>query len=91
MIFPNHTSYSRVVVSIVLFSMAILFHQATASAQSASFTRTDYPTLGHNHIVADLNGNGIPDLAGTGDWQRKSIFVILSVSPPRFLMPSGHY
>jgi hypothetical protein len=44
----------------------MLLYQVTTSAQSASFTRTDYPILGNNHIVADLNGDGIPDLAGTG-------------------------
>lgn len=59
-------SYSRTIVSLVLFSIAILLYQATASAQSAGFTRTDYPTLGNNHIAADLNGDGILDLAGTG-------------------------
>ena len=59
-------SYSRAVISVILFSIAILLYQVPASAQSASFTRTDYPTLGNNHIVADLNGDGIPDLAGTG-------------------------
>ena len=57
---------SRTIVSIVLFSIAILLYQVTASAQSASFSRTDYPTLGTNHIAADLNGDGILDLAGTG-------------------------
>jgi hypothetical protein len=59
-------SYSRTIVSVALFSIAILLYQVTAAAQSASFTRTDYPLLGNNHIAADLNGDGIPDLAGTG-------------------------
>jgi hypothetical protein len=59
-------SYSRTIVSVALFSIAILLYQVTAVAQSASFTRTDYPLLGNNHIAADLNGDGIPDLAGTG-------------------------
>ena len=35
-------------------------------SQLLTFTRTDYPILGNNHIVADLNGDGIPDLAATG-------------------------
>lgn len=52
--------------TLAVISVAILLCQISASAQSASFTRTDYPTLGNNHIVADLNGDGIPDLAGTG-------------------------
>ena len=60
-------SYSRTIVSVALFSIAILLYQVTAAAQSASFTRTDYPLLGNNHIAADLNGDGIPDLAGTGN------------------------
>jgi hypothetical protein len=60
-------SYSRTIISVALCSIAILLYQVTASAQSASFTRTDYPTLGNNHIAADLNGDGIPDLAGAGN------------------------
>ncbi len=63
MVCPN----SRTIISVALFSIAILLFQVTASAQSASFTRTDYPTLGNNHIAADLNGDGIADLAGTGN------------------------
>ncbi|HEX3183428.1 MAG TPA: VCBS repeat-containing protein [Pyrinomonadaceae bacterium] len=39
---------------------------ALVSAPAQTFTRTDYPILGNNHIVADLNGDGIPDLAATG-------------------------
>src|SRR5687767_13825655 len=53
-------------VSFALISLAIFLFQITASAQSATFTRTDYPILGNNHIVADLNGDSIPDLAATG-------------------------
>ena len=49
-----------------LISLAILLFQINASAQSATFARTNYPILGNNHIVADLNGDGIPDLAATG-------------------------
>lgn len=63
MVCPN----SRTIISVALFSIAILLFQVTASAQSASFTRTDYPTLGNNHIATDLNGDGVPDLAGTGN------------------------
>jgi hypothetical protein len=58
--------FSRPIVSVVLFSIAILLYQVTVSAQSATFSRTDYPILGNNHIAADLNGDGILDLAGTG-------------------------
>jgi len=66
MIRPKHIPASRLIVSVLLISIAIIVFQAAASAQSASFTRTDYPILGNNHIVADFNGDGIPDLAGTG-------------------------
>ena len=60
-----NTNYLRCVRP-ALISLAILLLQINASAQSATFSRTDYPILGNNHIVADLNGDGIPDLAGTG-------------------------
>lgn len=48
----------------ILFSFAVLSSPLTASAQT--FSRTDYPILGNNHITADLNGDGILDLAATG-------------------------
>src|SRR4026208_1822867 len=66
MINRNYIRCLQLAVSFVLISLAILCGQINASAQSASFTRTDYPILGNNHIVADLNGDGIPDLAGSG-------------------------
>ncbi|HEU4509694.1 MAG TPA: hypothetical protein VFR78_15745, partial [Pyrinomonadaceae bacterium] len=65
MIFQNNISSVRVIRFVVLFSVAIFFYQITASTQqSATFIRTDYPALGNNHIVADFNADGIPDLAG---------------------------
>jgi hypothetical protein len=64
MAFQNYTSYSRVIVSFVLFSLALVLNHIDASAQT--FTRSDYPSLGNNHITVDLNGDGILDLAGTG-------------------------
>src|SRR5919106_1244744 len=66
MISQNYISYVRIILSVVLLSVAISSYQISASAQSASFSRTDYPALGNNNIVADFNGDGIPDLAGTG-------------------------
>ena len=53
-------------LQIISLLSAIFVFQIDASAQSATFSRTDYPILGNNHIVADLNGDGIPDLAATG-------------------------
>lgn len=66
MLSTTYIPTSRIVIALVFASFALLLSQTTASAQSASFTRTDYPIVGNNHIVADLNGDGIPDLAGTG-------------------------
>ncbi len=39
---------------------------ASVSAQSATFTGRDYPSLGNNHVAADFNGDGKLDLAGAG-------------------------
>ena len=52
--------------SFLLFSFVILLAQVSIFAQSATFSRTDYPILGNEHITADLNGDGILDLAATG-------------------------
>lgn len=49
-----------------LIAIGILVFQINAAAQNANFSRTDYPLLGNNHIVADFNGDGVPDLAGVG-------------------------
>ena len=51
---------------VVLGFIAISLTQTSAFAQSASFSRTDHPSLGNNHAVADVNGDAIPDLIGTG-------------------------
>lgn len=50
------------------FFLAIAIHLTviTASAQTPTFARTDYPFLGNEHIVFDLNRDGRMDLAGTG-------------------------
>ncbi|HET7286770.1 MAG TPA: FG-GAP-like repeat-containing protein, partial [Pyrinomonadaceae bacterium] len=47
-------------------AIGIFTLHSTAAAQSASFSRIDFPLLGNNQIVADLNGDGVPDLAGVG-------------------------
>ncbi|HSK65195.1 MAG TPA: VCBS repeat-containing protein, partial [Pyrinomonadaceae bacterium] len=50
----------------VLVFIAISITQTSALAQSASFSRTDHPSLGNNHTVADVNGDAFLDLIGTG-------------------------
>ena len=57
---------SRIGITFALLFVAISLTQTTASAQSASFSRTDFPFLGNNHIAVDVNGDGILDLVGTG-------------------------
>lgn len=57
---------TRLTLSFVIFLLPILFAHVSAVAQTATFTRTDYPILGNNHIAADLNGDGVLDLAATG-------------------------
>ncbi len=39
---------------------------AQAWAQSATFTTQAYPLIGNTHVAADFNGDGKPDLAGSG-------------------------
>ena len=53
-------------ITFALLSIAFSLAQTTASAQSASFSRTDFPFLGNNHIAVDVNGDGLLDLVGTG-------------------------
>jgi hypothetical protein len=50
----------------LVLSVVILASAASAAAQSATFSTRTYPFLGNNHIAADFNGDGKPDLAGTG-------------------------
>lgn len=57
----NHT---RNLASVALIAIGLSIFQISAAAQN--FSRTDYPLLGNNHIVADFNGDGVPDLAGVG-------------------------
>ena len=80
---------NKTFASITLLVVGLLFH-INVVAQSASFSRTDYPLLGNNHIVADLNGDGIPDLAGAG---LNSATVMLGsgngIFRPRVEFPAG--
>jgi hypothetical protein len=79
---------TRYVASIILIAIGLLLFQINAFAQS--FSRTDYPLLGNNHIVADFNGDGIPDLAGAG---ASSVGVMLGnangIFRPRVQFPAG--
>jgi hypothetical protein len=53
-------------IASTLFLVITVSLSASIFAQSASFSRTDYPSFGNNHIVADFNGDAVPDLAGLG-------------------------
>ena len=52
----------RISVSAAIF-LSLFAH---AFGQSASFTNQSYPLLGNTQIAADFNGDGKPDLAGSG-------------------------
>ena len=54
------------VVAAGLVVVTLLVGAAAAATTPPTFLKTEYPFLGNNHIVADLNGDGRPDLAGTG-------------------------
>jgi hypothetical protein len=47
------------------YTLMLLVSATSVFAQSPTFVRTDYPTLGNTHVVADFNGDGKPDLAGS--------------------------
>lgn len=90
MINTKHSRSSQFIISFVLISFVIFLAQINALAQSPTFARTDYPILGNNHIVADLNGDGIPDLAATG---ASGVSVMLGTGDgtfrPRINFPAG--
>lgn len=65
MILNNPIRSARLVVALSLLTAVISFSAVSISAQSATFARTDYPSLGNNHTVGDFNGDGILDLAGS--------------------------
>ena len=76
----SNIGYLKATASFALISLAILLSQINTLAQT--FSRTDYPILGNNHIVADLNGDGIPDLAATG---ASGVGIMLGIGDGRFL------
>jgi FG-GAP-like repeat len=53
-------------IGLFVFAIACAMAFNEASAQVATFTTQQYPLLGNTHIVADLNADGRPDLAGAG-------------------------
>jgi hypothetical protein len=53
-------SVPRLVALIVVATLV----SAAASAQTATFARNDYHSLGSDHLAADFNGDGKLDLAG---------------------------
>jgi hypothetical protein len=50
----------------VIMSFTALPFAGAQSAGSATFVTFNYPLLGNTHIAVDLNGDGRPDLAGSG-------------------------
>lgn len=61
----NRIRSTHLILLLSLLTAAISFSAVRVSAQSATFARTDYASLGNNHTLGDFNGDGIPDLAGT--------------------------
>ena len=50
----------------ILCSFVLMSGVAQALAQSASFSTQAYALIGNTHVAADFNGDGKPDLAGSG-------------------------
>ena len=63
MIRQRAASRDRIALFVALLT---LVSTGAASAQSPTFARRDYPSLGSDHLVADFNGDGKLDLAGLG-------------------------
>ena len=60
MIRQRAASRDRIALFVALLT---LVSTGAASAQSPTFARRDYPSLGSDHLVADFNGDGKLDLA----------------------------
>lgn len=52
-------------IALVVFAVCAMTVDRV-SAQVATFTLQQYPLLGNTHTAADFNGDGRPDLAGSG-------------------------
>lgn len=61
----NRLQPVRFIASLSLLVAATCFSAICVSAQSATFTRTDFTSLGNNHTTGDFNGDGFLDLAAT--------------------------
>ncbi|HEU4596932.1 MAG TPA: VCBS repeat-containing protein, partial [Pyrinomonadaceae bacterium] len=66
MIPDNCSRRARFVASALFLCAALSLSVASVSAQTAAFSRADYPLIGNSHAVGDFNGDGNPDLAGPG-------------------------
>lgn len=53
-------------LGMILGGLVVMSGGAQALAQNASFTTQTYPLVGNTHVAADFNGDGKPDLAGSG-------------------------
>jgi hypothetical protein len=57
---------AALVLAVILVASLVGGDRATAATGAPTFARADYSQLGNNHVVADFNGDGRPDLAGIG-------------------------
>lgn len=57
-------AHPAIVLSVFGIACAMTFGEV--SGQSASFTMQAYPLVGNTHVAADLNGDGVLDLVGSG-------------------------
>jgi hypothetical protein len=57
---------ARYLTLMLLVAGVISLTTASVFAQSPAFGRTDYPLLGNRNVTGDFNGDGKPDLAGSG-------------------------